>query len=269
MTRKGIWIDDPPSMVLTAQYWDHFPEHGLTTAGIMLESIGNGFNPMYTTTDLQTIRGLAFSRDVELALTLWPEPSKKYLDDMEAHISAYITASGCAALEFDTEGNWLPSRVSGFATLHLASDYLAAIMQRLRVKHNIRVELTTFSAHTENGPHADLATHVDRLLPQAYSVANRTDTAEVLWGTKLAPGNMQKYTLDLAKQVKGTHKLCCGLAAYDQTFAGHTAQEAMQLAYNTAVSYGVEEVRFWSSKWVFGVKKNGYSSNFLKSIKGK
>ena len=268
MTRKGIWIDDPPSMVLTPKYWDHFPEHDLTTAGIMLESIGNGFKPMYTIADLTAIRGLAFSRNVEIVLTLWPEPSKKYLDDMEAHISDYIVASGCAALEFDAEGNWTKDKVSGFSTLHLAADYLAAIMQRLSVKHNIRVELTTFTAHTENSSQADLATHANRLLPQAYSVADRTN-GKVPWGTQLAPGKMQVYTLDRAKQVKGTHKLCCGLAAYDQKFDGHTEQEAMQLAWDTAVSYGCEEVRFWSAKWVFGVKKNGYASTFLKSLKGK
>lgn len=265
MTRKGIWVDDPPSMVQTPAFWDHFPEHGLTTAGIMLESIGNGFNPMYTVADLQKIRGLAFTRNVEIVLTIWPEPNKKYLDDLEAHVSDYIVASGCSALEFDTEGNWIPGKVSGFATLHLASDYLAGIMDRLSKKHDIRIELTTFTEHTENSAKADLATHVHRLLPQAYSVADRTNGA-VPWGTRYAPGNMQKLTLDRAKQVQGTHKLCCGLAAYDQQFAGHTAQEAMKLAWDTAVSYGVEEIRFWSSKWVFGIKKNGYSSQFIKSV---
>lgn len=267
MTRKGIWIDDPPSLVKTAAYWDNFPAHGLTTAGIMLESIGNGFNPMYTVDDLTKVRGLAFSRNVEIVLTIWPEPNKKYLDDLEAQVSQYIVASGCAALEFDAEGNWIPGKVSGFPTLHDATLYLAGIMQRLSVKHNIRIELTTFTQHTENSSRADLATHVHRLLPQAYSVADRNE-GPVAWGSQLAPGNMQKLTLDRAKQVQGTHKLCCGLAAYDQQFDGHTAQEAMKLAWDTAVSYGCEEIRFWSSKWVFGVKKNGYSSAFLKSIKG-
>ena len=267
-TRKGLWIDDPSSLVLTAHYWDEFKRHEFTTAAIMLEGVGNGFNPAYTVADLTAIRGLAFSRDCELVLTVWPEPSKHYLDQLEAEIPQFIAASGCVALEFDGEGNWTPGKVSGFASLHQASDYLGAIMDRLRKKHDIRIEFTTFAAHVENSAHADLATHADRLLPQAYSVADRA-TGPVSWDDRLGPGHMQQFTLDLAKQVHGVHKLCCGLAAYDQTFAGHTPAQAMQKAWDMAVSYGVADVRFWSSKHVFGIQKNVYSSAFILSLKGK
>lgn len=268
MTRKGIWIDDPPSMVAKPPYWDELKRHGISTVGIMLESIGNGFNPMYSEADLIGIRGMALSRDIEVALTVWPEPNKQYLDELRAEIGKYIVASGAAALEFDAESNWIPKKVVGFANLHAASEYLAQIMQELRDKYHVRIELTTFTEHTENSAKADLATHVDRLLPQAYSVRNRSDGV-VAWTDKYGPGNMQRRTLDNAKQVKGTHKLCCGLAAYDQTWDTHTALQAMQTAWDAATAYGVEEVRFWSSKWVIGIKKNGYASQFLLSLVGK
>jgi len=58
----------------------------------------------------------------------------------------------------------------------------------------------------------------------------------------------------------------CGLAAYDQSWPGHTPEEAMQLAWDTALSLGCKELRFWSSEWLIddiGNKGNGYSGPWL------
>ena len=62
----------------------------------------------------------------------------------------------------------------------------------------------------------------------------------------------------------------CGLAAYDQTFPGHTPEEALDKAFDTAVAEGCKEIRFWSTEWLIeaglpggGGKGNAYSGPWL------
>jgi len=268
MARIGLWIDDPPSHVRKASYWKEVKRHGIQVAAIMLESAGPGLDSKYTVEDLKKIREYAVEKhDIELVLTLWPQPTKQYLDELEEKLPGYVVASGCSAVEVDLEGNWRKSKdVKGFANLDKAGDRLVEILKAVRDKYDVRIEVTTFPGHPENTKRADVAPHADRLLPQAYSVRNR-DVGLIEWDGKYGPGSMQRWTLDLARTVPGEQKLSCGLAAYDQVWPGKTGQEAMQVAYDAAVAYGVEEVRYWSSKWVLGVRKNGYASKFLLSLK--
>ncbi len=62
----------------------------------------------------------------------------------------------------------------------------------------------------------------------------------------------------------------CGLAAYDNTFPGHSPEEAMDKDFDTAVSEGCKEIRYWSSEWLIpeqlshgGNKGNDYSGAWL------
>lgn len=266
MTRLGMWLDDPASDIKKAPFWNELKRHGITTAAIMLEGVGNGFDPKFTIADLQKIGQLARERDIEIVLTCWPQPNKSYLDEFEAEIGKYLVACGAAGLECDLESNWTTRQVVGFPNLDKAGDYLVAILQRVSAAHDVRIEATTFTGHAENSERADVASHVHRLLPQAYSVRNRTE-GEIEWDGRLGPGKMQVLTLDNALKVPGDQKLSCGLAAYDQVFPGHTGEEAMQVAYEAALKYKPEEIRLWSSKWVIGVKKNGYASRWLLGLK--
>lgn len=66
----------------------------------------------------------------------------------------------------------------------------------------------------------------------------------------------------------------CGLAAYDQSWPGRTPEEAMQVAWDQALSLGATEIRFWSSEWLIdetlpggGNKGNKYSGPWLESQK--
>lgn len=272
----GIWIDDPVKDVVTAEYWDTLVDHGFSTAALMLEGMGKGFDPNYDLSVLERIRGLAHTRDVEIVLTVWPEPSVHYLQEFEARIGPMLKAAGAAGLEFDCEGNWLPIKVKGFANIDQAGDKLVDIFTRVCQPLDIRTEVTTYPYHTENSRTADVAPHADRLLPQAYSVRNRDSggkPVDVKWTDTLGPGNAQKLTLDRALLVPGVGKpsgpmISCGLAAYDQVWSGKSPEEAMKVAYDAAVNYNPMEIRYWSSKWVFGIRENKYASRFIKSLKG-
>ncbi len=260
---RGIWIDDPAASLQKPAFWDTIAEHGLSTAAIMLEGVGNGFDPKYSLTDLSRAKTLAHERDIEIALTVWPEPNALYLDQLRTRIGGYISASGASALEFDAESNWLKPKVQGFKNLDVAGDKLVQIFDEIRMLRDVRMEVTTFTMHAENSGKADIAPHADRLLPQAYSVRNRAE-GDVAWDGPHGPGAMQVLTLNRAKSIGP--KLSVGLAAYDQVWPGKKGEDAMQAAWNMALMFEPQEVRFWSSKWVLGVKKNGYASRFLMSL---
>lgn len=272
----GIWIDDPVKDVVTAEYWDTLVDHGFSTAALMLEGMGKGFDPNYDVKVLERIRGLAHTRGVEIVLTVWPEPSLQYLQEFEARIGPMLKASGAAGLEFDCEGNWLPIKVKGFANLDSAGDKLVDVFTRVCQPLDVRTEVTTYPYHTENSKTADVAPHADRLLPQAYSVRNRDSggkPVDIKWDDTMGPGKAQKLTLDRALLVPGVGKpsgplVSCGLAAYDQSWPGKFPEDAMRAAYDAAVKYNPLEIRYWSSKWVFGVRENGYASRFIKSLRG-
>lgn len=266
MTRLGMWLDDPASHIQKAPFWDELKRHGISTAAIMLEGVGNGFDPKFTVEDLETIGKLARERDIEIVLTCWPQPNKSYLEEFEAEIGKFLVACGAAGLECDLESNWTSRQVVGFKNLDKAGDEVVLILDRLSKKYDVRIEATTFTEHAENSLRADVASHAHRLLPQAYSVRNRS-SGTILWDGPYGPENMQIRTLDRALQVPGVQKLSCGLAAYDQVWPGKTGEEAMQKAYEAALKYNPEEIRLWSSKWVIGIKKNGYASRWLLGLK--
>lgn len=270
----GVWIDDSPARLLTKEYWLECKHHNFVTAAIMLESTDAGFDPRISEEAIEKIGQLTRDVDIELVLTVWPEPRKDYIDGFAKKIGTYIQKSGASGLEADLEGLWLPNRLKGYSSMDLAGDALVEMFVKLSGAHDVRTEVTTYPYHQENNRTADVAPHVDRVLPQAYSVRNRTKDGknwEVPWDHAYGPSNMQKLTIERAMQIKDFGKtngpmLSCGLAAYDQEWPGHLGEEALRIAYRTALRYNPLEIRFWSSKWIFGSKKNGYASRFMKSL---
>ncbi len=273
-TIRGVWIDDSVHDVLQPKFWDTLVAHKFTTGALMLEGLGHGFDPSYSEDMLGKLGALARERDCEFVLTCWPEPKAQYLIDFEAKIGALLTAAGAAALESDLEGNWLPGEVKGFPNIDKAGDELVQVYGDVLGRIDCRAELTTYPFHPENNKSADVAPHVDVLLPQAYSVYKRkvkgADTPQD-WDGNYGPGHMQTLTLDKAKLVHGTNTpggpvLSCGLAAYDQVWPGRKGEDAMRVAYDAAMLYAPREIRWWSSKWIFGHLSNGYASRFFKSL---
>jgi hypothetical protein len=256
--------------VLRPDFWKKMQEHGFQTGALMLERMGSGFDPIYTLDELKRVGELSRARDIELVLTTWTEPSKKYLDDLRRRIRPMLEASGCSGWEFDKEGNWLPPRVEGFANLDKAGDYFVEIMTPLCEELDVRSELTTYPFHPENSKRADVSPHVDRLLAQAYSVYMRKDGA-VPFDGPYGPRKMVTTSLERTKQVPGVGTssgplISCGLAAYDQKWPGTDPVENMRIAYNEALAYEPIEIRYWSTKWIFGIKVNTYASKFFKSL---
>lgn len=265
----GLWLDDPPKVVLREVYFDQLVALGVRVVAVMIDTSRRGWDPKWSVGQLNELRQLALSRDIEVVLTCWPEPDPEDIDAMVKDLPRLLVAAGASALEIDTERNWRHDRVRnvrrqvGRSSLDLAGDHLVAGLSRVRAQLDVRLELTTFTSHTENGRSADVAPHMDRLVPQAYSVRERNGKL-IPWSHSYGPGGMQRFTIDRTLLIEGP-KLSVGLAAYDQAWPGHTAHEAMEIAWLAALAYDPMEIRFWSSKWVLGVRANGYAADFLRS----
>lgn len=283
--KHGIWVDDP-NRILKAQYWDDMLEHGVTSVALMYERHSPAFDPHYSYSELETVCQLAGARDMEVGITDWPWPTPEWMAAAEKHMRRIFDPADLglpiAYYESDVEGNWLRSKVKGYPNIDKAGDALVDMKTRVVAGTNARRETTSFTSHTENGRAADVAPHMDAVFNQCYAVRGRKRKNpttgkydldwDVPWDHTYGPGNMVKHTLDRSLQIPGIDdgvpKLGAGLAAYDQKWPGHTAQEAMQKSYDVALEYGVFEIRWWSFKWMFGHLATSYGKPFLKSIAG-
>ncbi len=255
----GLWVDDRARVVLDERYLDDLVSLRLSTLAIMVHRSTAGretsWQPRWTAEQLARLRELAQPRNLSIVITTWPLPNRELLATFRRELPPLLAAAGAIGLEVDTEGNWLPSRLDGFADMNEAAAALVDTLREIAAPSNARLELTTYPFHPENGAQAKVAPHMDRVFPQAYSVANRQDKA-VSWDEREGPGKLQRFSASRAREIvpvaEGRPVLAMGLAAYDQTFEGHTPIEALKVAFDTAHNVGVAEVRYWSSKWILG-----------------
>jgi hypothetical protein len=255
----GMWVDDSPSVALSESYFDKLMSLGLSTLAIMVHRSTAGsetsWRPRWSVSQLEQLRVLAEPRKISLVVTTWPLPSRALLSSFARELPPLMAAAGAVGLEVDTEGNWLESRLDGYADMDEAARALVDMLREVAAPSGARLELTTYPFHAENGAKAKVAPHMDRLFPQAYSVANRQNK-EVDWNEREGPGQLQTFSAararSIARVAEGATKLGMGLAAYDQNFTGHTPIEALTLALDSARKAGVVEVRYWSSKWIIG-----------------
>jgi hypothetical protein len=257
--RIGVWVDDTPDVALCEVYFDKLESLGFSTLAIMVHRTTAGrdedWQPRWTAAQLEQLRALAEPRKISLVLTTWPLPNRELLAVFARELPPLLAAAGAVALEVDTEGNWLPPRLDGYADMDEAARALVDTLRAVAGPSGAQLQLTTYPFHPENGPQAKVAPHMDRVFPQAYSVAKRRKKP-VGWDEREGPGHLQKFSAARAREIasvaQGRTKLGMGLAAYNQQFVGHTPVEALTLAYDSAISLGAAEVRYWSSKWIFG-----------------
>lgn len=260
--KLGVWLDDVPSTVLDTNWLANLRALGFTTLAVMVQRSTSGskdaaaWSLRWSADQLAKLRSLATPLGFDITLTTWPLPDPTQLAAFARDMPNLMTAAGARGLEVDTEGNWLTSRVNGFASLSDAAKALVDAMRSSAAATKARLELTTYPYHGECSSKAEITPHMDLLLPQAYSVANRSGKAIAFDDPQLGPGGMQAAAVHRAEAVPGIIAakplLGLGLAGYDQRFAGHEVAQALQVALDAATLQRVPEVRYWSSRWVFG-----------------
>ncbi len=258
--KLGVWVDDSPTTVLREGWLANLAGLGFSTIAVMVQRSTSAksvaaWMPRWSAAQLTQLRQLAEPLALDIVLTTWPLPNKDQLAQLGAVMPALLEAAGAVGFEVDTEGNWDEGRLSGFADMREAAKALVATMQEAAKATQARLELTTYPYHPENSAQALVAPQMNRLFPQAYSVAERQGKA-VAWDDRFGPDNMQKLSVHRAEAVPGVATtrvgLGLGLAAYDQEFAAHTPAEALGAALDAALELRVPELRYWSSRWIVG-----------------
>jgi hypothetical protein len=252
--KVGVWVDDEFTKI-DAAFAERLLATGITEACLMTNKMNahRSAEPWKLrapeTTIVRAARTLR-EAGIEVVLTCWPRPSKTQIATLVEDMAPLMRDTKAVGLEVDAEANWTFRFLEGFTTMGHAAEHLA---EQLRVAaQGARVEMTTFALHRENSKDAELAPLVNAIFPQAYSV-NERDGKEIPWDHPFGPGNMQEVTLEHARKT-GCATVGLGLAAYEQSWPGHTIEEAMHVALERARSLGVEHVRYWSSKWIVGTR---------------
>ncbi|MFV8755172.1 peptidoglycan-binding domain-containing protein [Nannocystaceae bacterium ST9] len=270
--KLGVWVDDQPSFVLADGWLANLAKLGFSTIAIMVQrsTSASSVEPWaarWTSQQLGKLHAIAKPLGLDVALTTWPLPDAKQLEQMAEALPALLEAAGASALEVDTEGNWTEARLSGFASMADAAKALISTMHAATRASKAKLELTTYPYHPENDAKAQVAPAMGRLFPQAYSVAER-EGKPVAWDDpRMGPGGIQALSVHRAEAVAGVAEgkveLGLGLAAYEQAFAGHTIAEAMAAALDAAILQRVPEVRYWSSRWIVGSNGNREVADFF------
>src|SRR5262249_19219752 len=117
----GVWVDDRPRVVIDEAYLDDLVSLGLSTLAIMVHRSTAGsetaWQPRWSVEQLSQLRALAQPRNLSLVITTWPLPNRDLLATFARELPPLLAAAGAIGLEVDTEGNWLESRLDGFADM--------------------------------------------------------------------------------------------------------------------------------------------------------
>lgn len=264
---KELWIDCPRKKVMQESYWRTLAACGVRTADVMIDSSAVEWSPQYTRDDVQRIAEMAITYDVELVVTGWPAPRKSVIKEMTEDLES-CAALGIAGIGLDTEHLWRSSYLDGtYRSLRSAAEDLMTRLLRIRERHDVRIELTTHTGHSEATERATLTPHVDRLYLQVYTTRHDWRGQLVAFDSHLGPGRRQTDAIATIRRrcswiADGSVELCIGQALWDQSWPKVQQAEALDLAHVSAVSAGIDQIRGWSSKWVIGSRASSVVSDW-------
>lgn len=279
----GVWGDDHPALMKRPQYADRLVELGISEVALMMNraNVSSSADPWdlrwadegaegYEDDVIAEIAEVYAERDIHLILTSWPRPDRDQIDEMVAAMVPLLKITHALAWEVDVEGNWVTKFLRGFKTMQEAAQYLVDRMTWALVEAGCvgaKTEATTFGHHAELARHPTVTPIVDRVCLQGYSTSPRSGKP-VPWNDTMGPGRHQEWILNRARKA-GVKEAVMGLAAYKQAgFQGHSAAEAMRVAFYKTLELGIWHLRYWSSKWILGSKAHEapYAAAHLESI---
>lgn len=279
----GAWGDDAPKTMRKTSYADRLVELNISEVALMMNraNISTAADPWdlrwqdrgeegWEDDIIAEIAEVYAARSIRLILTCWPRPDKAQIDEMCEAMVPLLKVTNASAFEVDVEGNWLTKHLKSFSSMQAAAEYLAKSMEQALVDAGIEdgeTESTTFGHHAELGRHPTVTPLLDRACVQGYSTSPRQN-GPVAWNSYLGPGRHQQWIYDRARKA-GAKEIVMGLAAYKQRgFQGHTAREAMQVAYDKTLDLGIRHIRYWSTKWILGSQSHNapYAAAHLEGV---
>jgi hypothetical protein len=249
----GLWIDDSPRLALLRPYLDRLRALPLSHVAVMIDSTATGLDARWTARELAELA--AAIPEMSIVLTLWPEPTRAYVRQLERELPSLVAGAVARCVELDLEGGWKVSKLEGYASMRAAGQALVAALLAAGVRE---YEVTTFPAHAEAQERG--AVHDEaRLWLQTYPVAEARGEKREYSGPLGPERRPFEDVLRVRKNAEPGVEICAGLAAWAQDGWPGEPGEAMALALDSARRAGVRRVRWWSSKHVIGARANDYA----------
>ena len=257
----GVWIDDPPRLVLKPAYLDRLREMPLRHVAVMLDGPEPGLDDArWTEEDLARLADEL--PDHDRYLTAWLAPDAEAIVELGQRLAGHIEALHARGFEGDVEpaGEWRERDVDGFRDLdgdgRRLDDAAEAIAEMLCDLPVGELELTTFPA-----AYRLVRVLVDALARQAspltllriwlqvYPVLTRSGH-QIAWDGRYGPVRWPREAQrDLRARfpIPERVELCTALSAYNDVWP--IRGSSMLTAAEGAVHGGSPRLRWWSSKW--------------------
>lgn len=257
--RVSVWWDVGGPMTIR-----HLNRHianlkalGVSGVTIMLDEADGTIN--FNQNDLVEFASTLRVNGIAFGLDIWSRPTRQFVAERLPWVFALANGAGAQFIEFDTEGEWTSSRLRGYTSLDEAASGVAQAMRRSPVPWGI----TTFRERLVTTA-LSLGRYGNFIVPQAYSRVGNDDRIGAF------PGSYQIKVYDQTRRAYGGMPVVMGLAAFDQEFPGMDPASAMIVAARASFDLGVNEVCFWSWKWIGGVDgtpRNQYAFDALARLR--
>ncbi|MBV7569639.1 hypothetical protein [Pseudomonas sp. PDM27] len=254
---RGIWWKNPAEV--QSSLIKKLQDMGMRRVHIMLTeeptvvskcSLAKLPDSTPTVNQLKILMRTLQEKNMYVIATVYLPPTKAAVDallDPDSGPVPALIVKGIDAVELDLEGNWKRHPPCGYAS-HIAAfqDFKDRVKS---IKQDMPVGITTHTSHIDD-IEIPLAA-ADFVSLQAYSKCPASNCKA--FDDYTGPGKFQIYSISKMKNLKGP--IVLGLAAYSQTWPGHTLDEAMGLALNATTEIMASDTRvlgysYWSTSTI-------------------
>jgi hypothetical protein len=183
-------------------------------------------------------------------LCYWAWPRVGLMAQLEEQLRRYCDVVKPSEQEPDLEGNWKHRKLQGYPSLKEAGKELIRTIKG--ITPDVPMVVSTVPLHGELDPkRSAVAIHCEACSPQGYSLAK--DDENYLPTGRYAPGKMQRLAYKRAvnlHQNRPPMRVIMALAAWRQRYKGKHRFWGMDTAYRACLDLGIEEIRYWSAKWL-------------------
>jgi hypothetical protein len=248
---RGIYVDDPPELVLRDGYLETLRSIGFDHIVLCVHDARGTWE--WTPLESRMAHDTCERLELGVSLMTWPPKRPR---GIEEHVSILKRLSP-RRWEVDLEGNWLGAitqrKIAGAALIE-AADQLG-----------VPLDITSHAGHgelIEGGPDVhDLLMEDSCVWGQAYCLSGLV-AGHPAFGLPTAI----ERTIDRFRALKGAFQRGIILAAWDQShWPASSPNQAMKEAFAKALEY-TQNIRWWSSKFVLGVRKNLYSWRVIRKL---
>jgi hypothetical protein len=260
----GVWIDDHYEDVSEDGYIERLFDAGVTQ--FIPVVVGSNYRYRWPIKEIEKLALRIIKLDGEIGVSFWPAKNLCKQDELLQYLEI-IGYSGVRFLEADIEYNW--KNFQSYEQYLQSANNLFDGLDDISRRHDIRIEMSTLANHPSIVRSAESVEvkRSDSVNLQAYSVSIRNNRIVNYNDPVLGPGGFQSDVIRRAR-LRLIGRITVGLPAWNQTFTGgYSPEMAMREAFRASIDGPiVDGVRYWSSKWIIGSRKNKYSLDTIERL---